>query len=128
MRRDRVRPGRNVGPWLDPAIRGISMRLRRLPVVLIGLTLLCCGAQPVLLASGGMPLWSREALDHGFPLLTLTAPAGVVVGGLILSRHPRHRIGWLFTIGQFGTATGQACEAYGRAVMGGGLDGSRTLA
>jgi signal transduction histidine kinase len=104
------------------------MRLRRVPVVLAGLTILCCVAQPVLLARGGMSLWGAEALDHGFPLLTLTAAAGAIVGGLILSRHPRHRIGWLFAIGQLGTAAGQAAEAYGWAVLGGTLDGPRTLA
>src|SRR3712207_7148666 len=49
-----------------------------------GLTLLCCVMQPVLLASGGMSLWSGQAFDHGFPLLTLTAATGAVVGGLIL--------------------------------------------
>ena len=96
--------------------------------VLAGLTLLSCGAQPALLAGGGIPLWSREAFDHGFPLLTLTAASGAIVGGLILSRHPQHRIGWLFIIGQFGTAAGQAAEAYGWAVLDGNLHGSRTLA
>jgi signal transduction histidine kinase len=104
------------------------VKARRLPAFLAGLTLLCCAAQPVLLASGGMSLWSGEALDHGFPLLTLTAAAGAIVGSLILSRHPRHRIGWLFSIGHLGTAAGQAAEAYGWAVLDGNLDGSRTLA
>jgi signal transduction histidine kinase len=104
------------------------MEARRLPIVLTGLTILCCAAQPVLLASGGMSLWSGEALDHGFPLLTLTATTGAIVGGLILSRHPRHRIGWLFIIGHLGTAAGQAAEAYGWAVLDGDLDGSSTLA
>ena len=104
------------------------MKPGRVPAVLAGLTLLCCAAQPVLLAMGGMSLWSREALDHGFPLVTLTAAVGAVVGGLILSRHPRHRIGWLFTIGQLGTAAGQAAEAYGWAVLDGNLAGPATLA
>ena len=104
------------------------MRARRVPLILAGLTILCCGAQPALLASGGMTLWSSEALDHGFPLLTLTAAAGAIVGGLILSRHPRHRIGWLFAIGQLGVAAGQAAEAYGWAVLDGNLDGPRALA
>jgi signal transduction histidine kinase len=104
------------------------MEARRLPIVLTGLTILCCAAQPVLLASGGMTLWGGEALDHGFPLLTLTAATGAIVGVLFLSRHPRHRIGWLFTIGQLATAAGQAAEAYGWAVLDGNLDGSETLA
>jgi hypothetical protein len=104
------------------------MRVRRVPAVFAALTILCCAAQPVLLASGAMSLWGGEALDHGFPLLTLTAAAGAIVGGLILSRHPRHRIGWLFAIGQLGTAAGQAAEAYGWAVLDGNLDGPRTLA
>ena len=104
------------------------MTMRRIPILLIGLTLLCCAAQPVLLARGGMTLWSWEAFDHGFPLLTLTAATGAVVGGLILSRHPWHRIGWLFVIGQLGTAAGQAAEAYGWAVLDGTRKGSETLA
>ena len=104
------------------------MKVRRVPAALTALTILCCAAQPVLLASGGMSLWGGEALDHGFPLLTLTAAAGAIVGGLILSRHPRHRIGWLFTIGQLGAAAGQAAEAYGWAVLDGDLDGSSSLA
>ncbi|HEV2929595.1 MAG TPA: hypothetical protein VGW74_12950, partial [Propionibacteriaceae bacterium] len=104
------------------------MKVRPVPAILAGLTLLCCAAQPVLLASGGMSLWSAEALDHGFPLVTLTAAAGAIVGGLILSRHPRHRIGWLFSIGQLGTAAGQLAEAYGWAVLDGGLDGPVAVA
>ena len=44
------------------------MRVRRVPAALTGLTILCCVAQPVLLAGGGMSLWGWEALDHGFPL------------------------------------------------------------
>jgi signal transduction histidine kinase len=104
------------------------MNLRRVPMILTGLTILCCAAQPVLLASGGMSLWSAEALDHGFPLLTLTAATGAIVGGLILSRHPRHRIGWLFLIGQLCTAAGQAAEAYGWAILDGNLDGPVTPA
>jgi signal transduction histidine kinase len=104
------------------------VRVRRVPAALTVLTILCCVAQPVLLASGGMSLWGAEALDHGFPLLTLSAATGALVGGLILSRHPRHRIGWLFTVGLLGTAAGQAAEAYGWAVLDGDLDGSSTLA
>jgi signal transduction histidine kinase len=102
--------------------------MRWLPTVLAGLTLLCCAAQPVLLAAGGMSLWGLDALNHGFPLLTLTAAAGTIVGALILNRHPRHRIGWLFTVGLLGTAGGQAAEAYGWAVLDGELDGPHTLA
>ena len=42
---------------------------------------------------------------------------GAVVGALIIARHPRHRIGWLFCIGQAGAALGLAAQALATGVL-----------
>ncbi|HET9871858.1 MAG TPA: hypothetical protein VFP89_04565 [Propionibacteriaceae bacterium] len=102
--------------------------MRGVPSVLAVVTLACCVAQATFLSRGGMSLWGTAAFDHGFPLLPLSAGTGAVVGALILGRHPKHPIGWLFSLGQLGTAGGQAADAYGWAVLEGRMSGSERLA
>jgi hypothetical protein len=46
-------------------------------------------------------------------VITLAALVASVVGALIVQRHPHHRIGWLFLVGQVGTMFGLACQSYG---------------
>src|SRR4051794_9226707 len=78
-------------------------------------------AQGFLLAAAGVPLWSAEAVGNGFPGITLATVVGALVGAVILSRRPRHPIGWLFCLGQLGVAAGLAARAAGDAALAGGL-------
>ena len=75
-------------------------------------TALAAGAQVVLLARAGGPLLTAETFSGGFPLVTAGTVAGSAVGALIVSRYPRHPIGWLFSIGGLGTAVGLAAGTY----------------
>src|SRR3712207_6881080 len=63
----------------------------------------------------GVPLISREALTRTFPIVPVAVVVGAVVGALIVARHPRHRIGWLFCVGQAGAAIGLAGQTLGSA-------------
>jgi signal transduction histidine kinase len=73
-------------------------------------------AETVLLASH-QPLLSAATFDHGWPIITAAAVAGSVLGALVVSRSPRHRIGWLLCAGQFGVAVGLALQAFGARVL-----------
>src|SRR3712207_5362419 len=70
-----------------------------------------------LLLAAGVPLISREALTRTFPIVPIAVLVGAVVGALIVGRHPRHPIGWLFCIGQAGAAGGLAAQTLGSAVL-----------
>jgi signal transduction histidine kinase len=46
-----------------------------------------------------LPLMSeRTWAEHGWPLVTLAALGSALMGALIVSRHPRHAIGWLLCL------------------------------
>ncbi len=77
-------------------------------------------AQAFLLAAAGVPLWSAAAVSEGFPGIPLATVVGSLVGAVILSRHPRHRIGWLFCLGQLGVAIGLAGRAAGNLALADG--------
>ena len=85
--------------------------------VLVGVTVLACTAQAVLLIAAGVRLLSAESLDQAFPIIPMALVIGAVVGALIIGRHPRHRIGWLFCIGQAGAALGLAAQALATGVL-----------
>jgi hypothetical protein len=93
--------------------------MRRLVWGLFTLTSILAVAHGALLAWGGIPLLSTETISEGFPLVTLGAVAGSAVGALVVTRYPRHRIGWLFLLGQLGTVLGLVLQAYGRGALGG---------
>ena len=69
--------------------------------VLVVVAVACGVATGAVWASTGSALFSvrrdPQRLPGGNPL---AAVVGVLVGALIVSRHPRHRIGWLFCLGQ----------------------------
>jgi hypothetical protein len=83
-------------------------------------------AETVLLASH-QPLLSAATFDHGWPIITAAAVAGSVLGALVVSRSPRHRIGWLLCAGQFGVAVGLALQAFGARVLAGDGDAASTV-
>ena len=78
------------------------------------------GAQAFLLAAAGVPLLSAAAVGEGFPGIPLATVVGALVGAVILSRHPRHRVGWLFCLGQLGVAIGLAARAAGNLALADG--------
>jgi hypothetical protein len=90
---------------------------------LVALTAALAGIRPVVLAASDR-LSSTEAVTAGFPLVDLGAVVGATIGALIVSRHPRHRVGWLFVVGQLLTELGVAAQAYGVAAVRGELPGA----
>ncbi len=84
---------------------------RRLAWGLCGLAAVCAAGQTVLLAD--RPLLSAAAFLEGWPLLALGTVVGTLVGALVVSRHPGHRIGWLLCGGQATTAVGLLAASAG---------------
>ncbi len=79
--------------------------------------------QAVLLAASTHPLLSSAVLvDQAFPLVGLGAVIGAGIGLLIVTRYPRNVIGWLFLIGQLGSITGLAADAFTVLVVDGTVD------
>jgi hypothetical protein len=76
--------------------------------------------QAFLLAAADVPLVSAAAVRDGFPGIPLATVAGALVGAVILSRHPRHAVGWLFCLGQLGAAIGLTARAAGDLALSGG--------
>jgi GAF domain-containing protein len=93
---------------------------------LLALTVLLAVAQIAVLVRASTPLFSGETSDDGFPVVTVAAVVASTLGALIVARYPRHRIGWLFLIGQLGTMVGLAAQAYGFSAQSDGW-GSRSL-
>lgn len=67
----------------------------RLAWFLAGVTL-TFGIADTLITASFRSLWSKESVAlHGWPLSTIATIAGAGIGALIVSRYPRHVIGWL---------------------------------
>ncbi len=103
------------------------MPLVRLAWMLLAVTVLLAVAQIAILVRATTPLFSGETFENGFPVVTLASVVASTLGALIVARYPRHRIGWLFLIGQLGTMVGLAAQAYGSSAQTDGW-GSRTFA
>jgi hypothetical protein len=97
------------------------MRPARYASAVVVVTAALAVAQAFLLLAAGVPLLSAAAVEVGFPGIPLATVVGALVGAVILSRHPRHRIGWLFCLGQLGAAIGLTARAAGDAALAGGL-------
>jgi hypothetical protein len=89
----------------------------RLAWSLFMMTVVLAVVQVTFLALSETPMLSVQTLDEGFPLVTVGAVGASAVGALIVTRYPRHRIGWLFIVGQLGTMLGLATQAYGYYVL-----------
>ena len=96
------------------------MRAARHAWAVVVVTAALAVAQAFLLAAAGVPLWSAAAVSEGFPGIPLATVVGALVGAVILSRHPRHPIGWLFCLGQLGVAIGLAGRAAGNLALADG--------
>src|SRR3954447_5002586 len=65
------------------------------------------------------PLLSEATwADHGWPLAPLAGGGYALMGALIISRHPRHRLGWLLLSASLLSVT-LAAEAYSTWVLDG---------
>jgi len=70
------------------------------------------------------PLMSEQTwARHGWPLVGLAGLGCALMGALIVSRYPDHRLGWLLCAGSLISVT-MATEAYSVAVLAGDVDGS----
>jgi hypothetical protein len=88
---------------------------------LFGLTALLAVGQVAVLVSAEAELFSAENVDDGFPLVTIATVVASAVGLLIVSRYPRHRVGWLFLIGQVGTIVGLLTQSVAFVALTEGL-------
>ena len=86
--------------------------MRRIGWVLFALTCGLCAAETALVLAADVPFWSADVLiGLGFPLVPIGAMLGSAVGALIISRFPRNAVGWLFAVGQLGSAIGILSDA-----------------
>ncbi len=92
--------------------------------MLCGVTMTGVAGHTAALVAAGVPLPSREALEHTWPIVPLAVLVGAVVGALVVGRHPHHRVGWLFCVGQAGASLGLAAQALERAVLTGTVPAS----
>ena len=84
----------------------------RVAWALCGVTLLATVVQVVLRVPHLDELAERYDPFLTFPIITLATLAAAVVGALIVSRHPRHPVGWLFCVGNAVAELGLAAAAY----------------
>jgi GAF domain-containing protein len=84
----------------------------RLAWLLASLSVLCAvGDTAITLAT--QPFLSEQIVgQHGWPFVTLAAVACGAMGALIVSRYPRHRIGWLLTTTGIVSAVSLMFEAW----------------
>jgi signal transduction histidine kinase len=96
---------------------------RRLAWSMFTATAVLATAHGVLVVSGPLGLIDPEAGLNSFPIITLGCVLGALIGALIAARQPRNPIGWLFLVGQLGTAIGLVSQAYAFQVLQGGALG-----
>jgi hypothetical protein len=81
------------------------------------------------ITAASRPLLAQSTIaDHGWPFVTLAAAGSTVMGALIISRYPRHRVGWLLSVVGFCAAFSVAAEAYAIWVLSAGGPGSSSTA
>src|SRR6478672_6675303 len=97
--------------------------MRRLGWVMFVATLVFVVLQAILLAASDYPLLSTEVLVlDAFPLVPIGALIGAAVGALIVAQYPRNAVGWLFCVGQLGSAISLAAGAFAILVNQGLID------
>ena len=88
------------------------MKATRVAWALAIFTALCSLATAVLYLSGHVnPLTDAAAVD-GFPVTPIGVLLAGILGALVVSRYPGHRVGWLLCVGQAGSALGLTADAY----------------
>ena len=91
-------------------------RPARLAWSLFAATLFLLAAQTYFVIASHTPLESKDLGLNTFPIVTAGTALGALFGALVASRHPSNRVGWLFCVGQLGTAIGLVADAFGTAV------------
>lgn len=90
-------------------------------VWLVVATAACWIAETMVMLASGVPLFSAAAFGNAYPVVNFATVVGALVGAVILSRHPHHRIGWLFCWGQFGVAVGLLMRAISDGITSGAM-------
>ncbi|HEY7044955.1 MAG TPA: hypothetical protein VH419_14900, partial [Nocardioidaceae bacterium] len=88
-----------------------------------------CAAADTWITVASRPLNSERTLAvHGWPLVTLATVGASAMGALIISRYPRHPIGWLFCVVGVTSAMSMVTEAFAMWHAADGRPGSMALA
>jgi hypothetical protein len=98
-----------------PSRSPVLLMRARVAWLLVAVTAACFAADTALVTSAYPSLLSEEAVAaHGWPLILCAALVGSLMGALIVSRHPRHLVGWL--LGFIGVTTSMSllAETYSR--------------
>src|SRR4051794_419917 len=83
----------------------------RIAWALVVLSVVCAVLDTVIIAAQ-KPLLSHEVYyEHGWPIVPLATLGAAVMGALIVSRYPKHPIGWLLVV-TGSTSIAVAGEAY----------------
>jgi signal transduction histidine kinase len=84
----------------------------RLAWLLAGISGLCAVADTIVV-SAFQPLLSEATIAvHGWPLVNLAALGSAVMGALVVTRYPRHPIGWLLNVIGVTTSISVLAESY----------------
>ena len=117
---------------LVPVARSSPSPARRVDVhariawVVVGLTTLAAILDTVFTAAHRSLLSEATWADHGWPLAPLAGVGCALMGALIISRYPRHPLGWLLCVASLLSVT-LAADAYSIWVLDGGGPGSASL-
>jgi signal transduction histidine kinase len=89
----------------------------RLAWSLTALSAVCLVVDTGVVAASGSLLSEKSIAVHGWPLVNAAALGSAVMGALIVTRHPRHPVGWLLTIVGVTTSVSMVGESYGLWVV-----------
>ena len=82
--------------------------------MLVAVSAGCLAVDTVLAASTYGSLFSEQAVaEHGWPLVPGAALVASLMGALIVSRHPRHLVGWLLAFIGVTTSLSLLTSTYG---------------
>ena len=95
----------------------------RIAWAVLGLTTLAVILDTAFTAAHRSLLSEATWAEHGWPLAPLAGIGCALMGALIISRHPRHPLGWLLCVASLLTVT-LAAEAYSVWVLDGDGPGS----
>lgn len=98
---------------------------RALVAAVVALSAVCAVADTVITSAHLGLLSERAWASHGWPLITLTTLGCAVMGGLIVSRQPRHPVGWLLLVAST-TSVSLPAEVYSLWVLEGDGPGPTT--
>ena len=99
----------------------------RIAWIVLGLTTLAAILDTVFTAAHRSLLSEATWADHGWPLAPLASIGCALMGALIISRYPRHRLGWLLCAASLLSVT-LAADAYSIWVLDGDGPGSASWA